>query len=121
MFLKRNFGRDRRRRKRQLLSTSVRVFTETGPIDSLGINISDVGMSLFTIANLEVDSRIQVELLLPQSTERVRIEGIVRHRALYLYGVEFLREADEQRESDEIISPLTKSSGGGGMIQKSRN
>jgi hypothetical protein len=94
MFLKRNFGRDRRRRKRQLLNTSVRVFTEAGPIDALGINISDVGMSLFTIANLPMDSRIQLELLLPQSTERVQIWGTIRHRALYLYGVEFVFDSD---------------------------
>lgn len=96
MFLKRNFGSDRRRRKRQLLNTSVRVFTESGPIDALGINISDVGMSLFTIANLPIDSRIQIELLLSQSTERVRIWGIIRHRALYLYGIEFLVDSDRR-------------------------
>lgn len=111
MFLKRNFGHDRRRRKRQLLNTSVRVFTESGPLDALGINISDVGMSVFTIANLAVDSRIQVELIPPQSHARIGIPGIIRHRALYLYGIEFLRDADKQRESDETICPLTKSSG----------
>jgi hypothetical protein len=94
MFLKRNFGPDRRRRKRQLLNTSVRVLSENGPLEALGINISDVGMSLFTIANLEVDSRIQIELLMPQSTERVQIGGMIRHRALYLYGVEFLVDSD---------------------------
>jgi hypothetical protein len=99
MFLKRNFGSDRRRRKRQLLNTSVRVFTESGPLDALGINISDVGMSLFTIANLPIDSRIQIELLLPQSTERVRIWGIIRHRALYLYGIEFLVDSDRHSTS----------------------
>ena len=94
MFLRRNFGPDRRRRKRQLLNTSVRILTESGPLDALGINVSDVGMSLFTIANLEMDSRIQIELLMPQSTERVRIWGTVRHRALYLYGIEFLLDSD---------------------------
>jgi hypothetical protein len=99
MFLKRNFGSDRRRRKRQLLNTSVRVFTESGPLDALGINVSDVGMSLFTIANLPIDSRIQIELLLPQSTERVRIWGIIRHRALYLYGIEFLVDSDRHSTS----------------------
>ena len=104
MFLKRNFGHDRRRRRRQLLNTSVRVFSEADPIDALGINISDVGMSLFTIANLAVDSRIQVELLLPQSTERVRIWGTVRHRALYLYGIEFLRDAEGQAASLSSIA-----------------
>jgi hypothetical protein len=99
MFLKRNFEPDRRRRKRQLLNTSVRVFTDSGPIEALGINISDVGMSLFTIANLPIDSRIQLELLLPQSTERVRIWGTIRHRALYLYGVEFLVGPDRHSTS----------------------
>ena len=94
MFLKRNFNHDRRRRKRQLLNTSVRVFTESGPIEALGINISDVGMSLFTIAHLTVDSRIQIEFILPNSTERTRIWGTIRHRALYLYGVEFLLNSD---------------------------
>jgi hypothetical protein len=91
MFLKRYFGPDRRRRRRQLLNTSVRVNSDNGPLEALGINISDVGMSLFTIANLEVDSRVQIELLMPESTERVSIDGIIRHRALYLYGVEFDR------------------------------
>src|ERR1700759_2774659 len=94
MFLKRHFGPDRRSRRRQLLNTAVRILSENGSLEALGINISDVGMSLFTIANLEIDSRIQIELLMPQSTERVRIGGIVRHRALYLYGVEFVTNSD---------------------------
>jgi hypothetical protein len=95
MFLKRNFDRDRRRRKRQLFNTSVRVFTESGSIEALGINISDVGMSLFTIANLPVDSQIQVEFLPSRSTEPTRVWGTVRHRALYLYGIEFLAGSDQ--------------------------
>ena len=99
MFLRRNFSQDRRRRRRQLLNTSVRVFTESGPIDALGINISDVGMSLFTIANLPVDSQIQVEFLPPRSTEPMRVWGTVRHRALYLYGIEFLASRDQDRAS----------------------
>jgi len=99
MFLKRNFNQDRRRRRCQLLNTSVRVFTESGCIEALGINISDVGMSLFTIANLPVDSQIQVEFLAPRSSERTRVGGTVRHRALYLYGIEFLVGSDEHPES----------------------
>lgn len=110
MFLNRNFGPDRRRRRRQLLNTSVRVLTDSGPLEALGINISGVGMSLFTIANLEVDSRIQIELLLPQSSERVRIWGTIRHRALYLYGVEFLRDGDQQPENGKALSSSSVSS-----------
>jgi hypothetical protein len=106
MFLKRNFGSERRRRKRQLFNTSVRVFTDSGPIEALGINISDVGMSLFTIANLEADSRIEIELLMPQSTKPMRIDGIVRHRALYLYGVEFVADSDRVSKSSSMDNQL---------------
>jgi hypothetical protein len=94
MIFKRTFKADRRRRKRQLLNTSVQVFTESGELDALGINLSDVGMCLFTMANLPVGSQIQVEFLPPRSTELVRLSGIVRHRALYLYGVDFLVDSD---------------------------
>ena len=94
MILKRRFKPDRRRRKRQLLNTSVQVFTESAQLDALGINLSDVGMCLFTMANLQVGSQIQVEFLPPRSTELVRVSGIVRHRALYLYGVDFLVDSD---------------------------
>ncbi len=51
-------------------------------------------MCLFTMANLPVGSQIQVEFLPPRSTELVRVSGIVRHRALYLYGVDFLVDSD---------------------------
>ena len=97
MFLK-YISPDRRRRKRQLLNSSVRVFTGSDPIEGIGVNISEVGMSLFTIANLPVDSRVQVELVPPGSSETVRIPGTVRHRALYLYGIEF--ESDSDRNTN---------------------
>ena len=42
MFLRRNFKQDRRRRKRQLLNTSVRVFTKSGCIEALGVNSDQV-------------------------------------------------------------------------------
>jgi hypothetical protein len=89
MFPTLNFRQDRRRRKRQLLNTSVRVFTHSGCMEGLGINVSDVGMCLFTIANLPLGSQIQVEFLLPRDTSPMRIPAVVRHRALYLYGIEF--------------------------------
>lgn len=81
---------DRRRGKRQLLNTSVQVFTESAHLDALGINVTDVGMCLFTMANLPVGSRLEVEFVLPQRSDLVRLSGIVRHRAVYLYGIEFL-------------------------------
>jgi PilZ domain-containing protein len=95
MFLRRNFKQDRRRRKRQLLNTSVRVFTTSGCIEALGVNISDVGMCLFTVANLPLGSQIKVEFLPPQCTGLIRVCATVRHRALYLYGIEFSADSDQ--------------------------
>jgi len=98
--LKFNSKSDRRRRQRQLLNSSVQVFTESARIDALGINLSEVGMGLFTLANLPLGSQIQVEFLTPGGKERVRISGTVRYRALYLYGIEFIKDTDQDREID---------------------
>jgi hypothetical protein len=49
-------------------------------------------MCLFAIANIPVGSQIEVEFLPPSSNTVVRSSAIIRHRALYLYGIEFLGE-----------------------------
>jgi threonine/homoserine efflux transporter RhtA len=95
MVLKHIFKPDRRRRKRQWLNTSVQVFAGSTRVDGLGINLSDVGMCLFTIANLPLGSQIQLEFLQPRCAELVRVSGTVRHRAVYLYGIEFLMDSDQ--------------------------
>lgn len=59
-------------------------------MDALGINLSDVGMCLFAIANLPLGSEIHLEFLPPHGKERIRVCATVRHRAFYLYGVEFV-------------------------------
>ena len=94
MIFKRSFKPDRRRRKRQLLNSSVQVFTEFACVDALGINLSDLGMCLFVMADLPVGSQIQVEFLSPRNQEQVRVSGVIRYRALYLYGVDFLLDSD---------------------------
>jgi hypothetical protein len=94
MALKNNFN-DRRRRKRQLLNTSVQIFATSSHVNALGINLSDVGMCLFSMVNLPLGSQIEVEFLPPRCTERVRKSGTVRHRAVFLYGIEFLADADQ--------------------------
>ena len=89
MLSKFNF-KDRRRRRRQMLNTSVRVSCGELRLHALGINLSDVGMCLFTVANMELGSQIEVEFRPPQSREPIRVRGTVKHRALYLYGIEFV-------------------------------
>jgi hypothetical protein len=95
MLLRRTFKPDRRRNRRQLFNTSVRVFTRAGSLDALGINISDVGMCVFTMANLPIGSQIQVEFVPIHRKGVTRISATVRHRALYLYGIEFHPDSDQ--------------------------
>jgi len=103
MSLRLNSRPDRRRRQRQLLNTSVRVFSGSRHLDALGINLSDVGMCLFAIANLPLGAHIEVEFLPRHCTERIRIAGTVRHRALYLYGIEFQVDSDHPRTTEQPV------------------
>ena len=103
-FLNFNSKQDRRRRKRQLLNTSVRITCGSRRLDALGINLSDVGMCLFAAVNLPVGSQVEVEFLPRRATQPVRVSGTVRHRALYLYGIEFL--ADSERSRDKVSTAL---------------
>ena len=101
MLLKRT-STDRRRQKRQLLNTSVQIFTGSSHVHALGINLSDFGMSLFTIANLALGSEIELEFVSPRCNAPVRVVGTVRHRALYLYGIEFLVGANQRTSSRQV-------------------
>jgi len=92
--LKRN-PRNRRRQPRQLLNTAVEVFSGSSQVNALGINLSAAGMCLFTLADLPVGGQIEVEFVPPWAKDRVRVEGTIRHRALYLYGVEFRAEPED--------------------------
>ena len=110
MILKPKFKRTTRRPRRSMrhwLNTSVQVFTGSGRIDALGINLSDGGMCLFTIANLDLGCEIQIEFLPPRSKERIRVAATVRHRALYLYGVEFLHDSGRDQSRWAEASPTS--------------
>jgi hypothetical protein len=96
MLLKRNI-RPVRRSPRQWVNTSVQVYAGPAHFDGLGINLSDGGMCLFTIANLPVGTELEVEFQSPQNEQPSRVSGRVRHRALYLYGIEFLGELDKSQ------------------------
>ena len=76
----------------------MQVFAGPTHLDGLGINLSDGGMCLFTIANLPVGTQLEVEFLSPRSDGPVRVTGTVRHRALYLYGIEFERNSSRMQE-----------------------
>ncbi len=96
MIFKRNFPITRRSR-RQWINTSVQVFTPSTHMDALGINLSDGGMCFFSVANLRVGSPVDIAFKPPHSDAPVRVSGKIRHRALYLYGIEFLGEMEDSR------------------------
>jgi hypothetical protein len=103
MFFKRSFPVTRRSR-RQWINTSVQVYTQSAHMDALGINLSDGGMCFFSVADLRIGSRVDVEFKVPDTHTSVRMRGKIRHRALYLYGVEFLNEADRLTADAAAIS-----------------
>ena len=91
MLFRTNYSAERRW-PRQWWNNSVEVFTSSAHVKALGMNISVGGMGLFAVANLHVGSPIELEFESPQSGKRHRLRAIIRHRALYLYGVEFVNQ-----------------------------
>ena len=88
MFLRNNYSSPRRW-ARKWCNSSVELLTKSTRVKALGLNISEGGMGLFAVANLRVGSEIEVEFRPLASNEKARMSGTVRHRALYLYGIEF--------------------------------
>jgi len=105
MFLRTQYSITRRW-PRQWWNSNVEVFTTSAHVKALGMNISVGGMGLFAVANLHVGSPIEIEFQSPESGKRHRLLGIVRHRALYLYGIEFITKPQfaQARASVEVES-----------------
>jgi hypothetical protein len=110
MIFKRSFPVTRRT-QRQWIHTSVRVLTTSAHMDALGVNLSEGGMCLFSVANLPVGSHVDIEFVPPRSNAPVRVSGKIRHRALYLYGIEFLsNNSDQSLMREPHRPPLIRSS-----------
>lgn len=111
MFFKFMSRQDRRRRSRQLVNTSVRVITNGFAIEAVGINISEGGMGLFTVAHLAIGDRIEVEIRTSDGpTTFLRLRGTIRHRALYLYGIEFDRGHSGEAQASRVAHESTGAS-----------
>lgn len=91
---------DRRRWKRYWFNGSIQVANGSRRIDGLGIQVSRGGMYLFAIADLPIGAEIMVAFTEPASQRHVEVPGTVRHRAVYLYGVEFLSEHQDGAVAD---------------------
>jgi hypothetical protein len=59
-------------------------------VDGMTINVSEHGVYLFAATNLSVGIEIEIVYRLPGRKKSICACGIVRRRAVFLYGVEFL-------------------------------
>jgi hypothetical protein len=97
---------DRRRWKRQWFNGGVRLWADTFEVDGVGISLSRGGIYLFAIAHLPLGTQTTVQFTSPHTRKVVNITGTVRHRTVYLYGVEF-DETAENRETVDASAELS--------------
>lgn len=86
---------ERRRWRRHWLNAPVRILSDAGVAEGFGFQVSEGGIYLFALADLEAGTHVVVEYKKPKSGERTRCSGLVRRRVVYLYVVEFLRNPSQ--------------------------
>jgi len=86
-------AKDRRRWVRHKFCAPVIISVDgaghSSTIEGLCLTLSEGGMSLFAAANVPVGTKVKIEFLQPAADERALIEGTIRNRMVYLYGVEY--------------------------------
>lgn len=81
-----------RRSTRQWIAVPVRIHAGELRVDGVTINVSEHGIYLFAAANLAVGTQIEIAYRPPRANKTVSACGIVRRRAVFLYGIEFLSD-----------------------------
>ena len=80
----------RRRSQRQWVALPVRIVVDGARIDGMSINISEHGLYVFAATTLSIGDEVEIVFRPPEKKKSVLIHGIVRRKAVYLYGIEFL-------------------------------
>jgi PilZ domain len=75
------------------MAVPVRIRLGESRIDGVTINVSEHGMYVFAAANLTVGADIDIAFC-PPGQKRVRACGIVRRKAVYLYGIELVTKPE---------------------------
>ena len=102
-------AKDRRRSERHWVAVPVLIRNRNSRIEAFSINISEGGIYLFAAAHLLPGARIEIEFRPPGKKKAVRTSGIIRRRALYLYGIEFLAEDAAAARSQPTVQAQEKS------------
>jgi c-di-GMP-binding flagellar brake protein YcgR len=91
-----------RRWTRYKLDVPVRVITHRSSTSSVingrGKDISEGGMAVFAGVELSLGERIEIEFTPPYGLP-IRVQGLVRNRSEYRYGVEFVAFSERQQEA----------------------
>jgi PilZ domain-containing protein len=98
---------ERRRWKRYWLNAPIRVFTDSAVIDGRGIRLSEGGIYLFALANLAPGEEIRIEYPASESDEPLSRSGVVRNRAIYLYGIEFFADQKQSNPPMRAVKALS--------------
>ena len=81
--------------------------------DGRGNPLSLGGMAMYAGAELKLGDQVSVEFPPPYSSPPVRVDGVIRNRTGYYYGLEFLTATSSQQEQtarfQRQLSTLTSS------------
>lgn len=103
-------GSIQRRWQRYKLDLPLRIIVhrdKTTIVNGRGSDISEGGILIFAGVELKDGDEIFVEFTPPYSGEPIRVRGVVRNRAGYKYGVEFLwLNAEEHEQTAKFRSLL---------------
>jgi hypothetical protein len=91
----------KRRWPRQKVDVPVRLvlhgYNRIFLVEGCGNDLSEGGMLVFAGLQLPVGREVEVEFLLPESGEPLRVPATIRDRNRYFYGLEFTAPSSEQQ------------------------
>jgi hypothetical protein len=101
-----------RRWRRHHLDVPIRVIVHSASKTSVfvgrGNELSEGGLALTAGVELKIGDAAEIEFTPPYSGGPIRIRGVVRNRAGYRYGMEFVAEGErEQEQVDRLKTMLT--------------
>lgn len=100
----------RRRWRRRHLDVPIRVIvhspSKTSVFVGRGNELSEGGMAVTAGVELKTGEEAEIEFTPPYSGGPIRIRGIVRNRAGYRYGMEFVAEGEREKESVDRLKTM---------------
>ncbi len=85
---------ERRRTKRFHIDVRLRASVRSGgvklPVYGRASNLSVGGIAAFLPVELVVGEQVELDLILPYSTQPLKVRAIVRNRRSFAYGLEFV-------------------------------